>query len=137
MPEPQPGESLILHVKGTTAETKEMPKKAIRTAIKEGKITHSQLIWSAEEHRWKQVRELPELLPARNSRPLPPAGASAGARPQRARFAACARGARGGGGFSHGDTEGAAAVVGPPRVTIAPANGEASAPNRATLGGER
>jgi hypothetical protein len=71
MPELQPGESLILHVKGTTADTKEMPKKAIRTAIKEGQITHSQLIWSADEHQWKQVRELPELLPSQKLAPAP------------------------------------------------------------------
>jgi hypothetical protein len=71
MPELNPGESLVLHVKGTTADTKEMPKKAIRTAIKEGKITHSQLIWSASEHQWKQVRELPELLPSQKLAPAP------------------------------------------------------------------
>lgn len=71
MPDLQPGESLILHVKGTTADTKEMPKKAIRTAIKEGKITHSQLIWSSAEHSWKQVRELPELLPSQKLAPAP------------------------------------------------------------------
>jgi hypothetical protein len=71
MPDLMPGESLILHVKGTTAETKEMPKKAIRTAIKEGQITHSQLIWSAGEHQWKQVRELPELLPSQKLAPAP------------------------------------------------------------------
>ena len=71
MPELNPGESLVLHVKGTTADTKEMPKKAIRTAIKEGKITHSQLIWSSSEHQWKQVRELPELLPSQKLAPAP------------------------------------------------------------------
>ncbi len=67
----QSGESLVLHVKGTTSDTKEMPKKAIRTAIKEGKITHSQLIWSNSEHSWKQVRELPELLPSQKLAPAP------------------------------------------------------------------
>lgn len=71
MPELTPGESLILHVKGTTSDTSEMPKKAIRTAIKEGKITHSQLIWSPGEHQWKQVRELPELLPSQKLAPAP------------------------------------------------------------------
>jgi hypothetical protein len=70
MPELLPGESLILHVKGTE-QTTELPKKAIRTAIKEGKITHSQLIWSAEENQWKQVRELPELLPSQKLAPAP------------------------------------------------------------------
>jgi hypothetical protein len=72
MPELMPGESLILHVKGTAADTAEMPRKAIRTAIKEGKITHSQLIWSADEHQWRQVRELPELLPSQKLAPAPP-----------------------------------------------------------------
>jgi len=71
MPDLVPGESLILHVKGSTSETKEMPKKAIRTAIKEGQITHSQLIWSADEHQWKQVRDLPELLPSQKLAPAP------------------------------------------------------------------
>jgi len=71
MPDLVQGESLILHVKGTTADTKEMPKKAIRTEIKEGKITHSQLIWSAKENQWKQVRDLPELLPSQKLAPAP------------------------------------------------------------------
>jgi hypothetical protein len=71
MPDLVPGESLILHVKGSTADTKEMPKKAIRTAIKEGSITHSQLIWSTPDHQWKQVRDLPELLPSQKLAPAP------------------------------------------------------------------
>jgi hypothetical protein len=72
MPDLLPGESLILHVKGSESETKEMPKKAIRTEIKEGRITHSQLIWSAAENQWKQVRDLPELLPSQKLAPAPP-----------------------------------------------------------------
>jgi hypothetical protein len=71
MPELMPGESLTLHVKGTTADTTEMPRTAIRTAIKEGKITHSQLIWSNTENQWKQVRELPDLLPSQKLAPPP------------------------------------------------------------------
>jgi hypothetical protein len=71
MPELMPGESLILHVKGTEAETTEMPKQAIRTAISQGKITHSQLIWNTTENQWKQVRDLPELLPIQKLAPAP------------------------------------------------------------------
>jgi len=71
LPDLLPGERLILHVKGTESETKEMPKKAIRTALSKGEITHSQLIWSPHEHAWKQVRELPELLPSQKLAPAP------------------------------------------------------------------
>lgn len=71
MPDLQPGESLVLHVKGTESQTTELPKKAIRTAISKGQITHSQLIWSAAENRWKQVREMPELLPSQKLAPAP------------------------------------------------------------------
>jgi len=41
-----PDTHLILHVKGTEAETTELPKEAVRAAISQGKLTHSQLIWS-------------------------------------------------------------------------------------------
>lgn len=71
LPDLLPGERLILHVKGTEAETKELPKRAIRTALAKGEITHSQLIWSPHEHAWKQVRELPELLPSQKLAPAP------------------------------------------------------------------
>jgi hypothetical protein len=71
LPDLLPGERLILHVKGTESETKELPKKAIKTALKKGEITHSQLIWSANEHAWKQVREIPELLPGQKLAPAP------------------------------------------------------------------
>ena len=71
LPEPPPEERLILHVKGTEAETKELPKQAVRTALSHGEITHSQLIWSAPDHTWKQVRDLPELLPSQKLAPAP------------------------------------------------------------------
>jgi len=125
MPELNPGESLVLHVKGTTSETKEMPKKAIRTAIKEGKITHSQLIWSSSEHQWKQVRELPELLPSQKLAPAPQQRAQAPMLdghiqpdfPQGpvARAAAAA--------MPGAVPQARPAVVAPPRVTMAPAAG--------------
>src|SRR5271156_3329017 len=54
---------LILHVKGTEAETQELPKEDVKTAVAEGKLSYSQLIWSPPDHAWKQVRELPDLLP--------------------------------------------------------------------------
>ena len=63
MPELMPGETLILHVKGTESQTKELPKQAIRTAVSKGEMTQSQLIWSPEESAWKQLREMPELMP--------------------------------------------------------------------------
>ena len=64
-------ERLILHVKGTETETTELPKQAVRAAISEGKITHSQLIWSPAANAWKQVRELPDLLPSQKLAPSP------------------------------------------------------------------
>ena len=54
---------LILHVKGTDAETQELPKEDVKTAVAEGKLSYSQLIWSPVAQTWKQVRELPDLLP--------------------------------------------------------------------------
>jgi hypothetical protein len=71
VPDLMPGESLILHVKGTESETKQVPKKAVRSAISHGEITHSQLIWSPDQHAWKQVRDLPELLPSQKLAPAP------------------------------------------------------------------
>ena len=61
LPELLPGERLILHVKGTEAETTELPRRAIKTALSKGELTHSQLIWSPNEHAWKQVREIPRV----------------------------------------------------------------------------
>ncbi len=54
LPDLLPGERLILHVKGTEAETKELPKDDVRAAIYQGTITQSQLIWIPQEHAWKQ-----------------------------------------------------------------------------------
>jgi hypothetical protein len=71
-PELMPAEPLILHVKGTEAETRHVPKQDVRSGIKQGEISHSQLIWSAADHAWKQVRELPELLPSQKLAPAPP-----------------------------------------------------------------
>ena len=66
-----PIEQLILHVKGTEAETRQLPKPEVRAGISRGQITHSQLIWSAHDNSWKQVRELPELLPSQKLAPAP------------------------------------------------------------------
>ena len=71
LPDLLPTERLILHVKGTESETRELPKHAVRAGISEGKITHSQLIWRPEENAWKQVRELPDLLPSQKVAPSP------------------------------------------------------------------
>ncbi len=71
LPELVPTERLILHVKGTVGETREMPKQAVRAGISEGKITHSQLIWNPAENSWKQVRELPDLWPSQKLAPAP------------------------------------------------------------------
>ena len=70
-PDLLPSEHLILHVKGTQAETRELPKQAVRAAISQGQLTHSQLIWSSTENTWKQVRELPDLLPSQKLAPAP------------------------------------------------------------------
>jgi hypothetical protein len=71
LPDLLPSERLILHVKGTEAQTKELPKQEVRAAISQGQITHSQLIWSPRENTWKQVRELPDLLPSQKLAPAP------------------------------------------------------------------
>ena len=71
MPDLLPGERLILHVKGTEAETTELPKNVVRAAISKGELSHSQLIWSAPDHSWKQVRDLPNLLPSQRLAPAP------------------------------------------------------------------
>ena len=65
--------NLILHVKGTENQTTELPKKVVRAAIAQGQLTHSQLIWSTAHNAWKQVRELPELLPSQKLAPAPTA----------------------------------------------------------------
>ncbi|MCE0522958.1 MAG: hypothetical protein LV480_08615 [Methylacidiphilales bacterium] len=66
-----PDTRLILHVKGTEAETTELPKEVVRAAISQGQITHSQLIWIPADNAWKQVRELPDLLPNQEMAPSP------------------------------------------------------------------
>jgi hypothetical protein len=76
LPEFLPAERLILHVKGTESETRELPKHAIRVAISQGQITHSQLIWRPEENAWKQVRDLPDLFPSQQVAPTPVRAAS-------------------------------------------------------------
>jgi len=62
---------LILHVKGTAEETTTLPEQAVKAAIAEGKLTRSQLIWSAPDHAWKQAHELPHLWPTPTPRPVP------------------------------------------------------------------
>lgn len=61
---------LILHVKGTD-QTTTLPKPVVRAGIAQGQITHSQLIWSPTDNAWKQVRELPHLLPSQKLAPAP------------------------------------------------------------------
>jgi hypothetical protein len=77
LPDLLPGDRLILHVKGTESETTELPRQAVRTAISEGKISHSQLIWSPAENTWKPVREYPDLLPSQELAPAPSAATAA------------------------------------------------------------
>jgi len=74
--------SLILHVKGTEQETTTLPKKAVREALSQGQLTHSQLIWSPPDNAWKQVRELPHLLPSQKLAPAPVPRAATGALPR-------------------------------------------------------
>lgn len=62
---------LILHVKGTEDQTTELPRQVVRAAIAQGQLTHSQLIWSTDHNAWKQVRELPHLLPSQKLAPAP------------------------------------------------------------------
>ena len=66
---------LILHVKGTESQTTELPRQVVRAAISQGQITHSQLIWCPTDSAWKQVREMPDLLPSQRMAPVPPRGA--------------------------------------------------------------
>ena len=66
-----PDTHLILHIKGTEQETTVLPKHAVRTAISQGQITHSQLIWSVADNTWKQVRQLPHLWPSQKLAPAP------------------------------------------------------------------
>jgi len=73
---------LILHVKGTEQDTTTLPKHVVRAAISKGDITHSQLIWSVEDNAWKQVRELPHLLPSQKLAPAPPRRGGTGALPK-------------------------------------------------------
>jgi hypothetical protein len=74
--------SLILHVKGTEQETTTLPKQVVRAAISQGQITHSQLIWSPPDNAWKQVREMPHLLPSQKLAPAPVPRTSTGAMPR-------------------------------------------------------
>ena len=62
---------LILHIKGTESQTTELPKNIVRAGIAQGQISRSQLIWSAAHNAWKQVRELPHLLPSQKLAPAP------------------------------------------------------------------
>lgn len=73
---------LILHIKGTEQDTTTLPKQVVRAAILQGQITHSQLIWSPEDNAWKQVRELPHLLPSQKLAPAPEPRLGTGALPK-------------------------------------------------------
>ena len=73
---------LILHVKGTEQETTALPKQVVRTAISKGELTHSQLIWSPAYNAWKQVREMPQLLPSQKLAPAPEPRVPTGALPK-------------------------------------------------------
>ena len=78
LPDLLPSERLILHVKGTEAETTELPKHAVRAAISQGQLTHSQLIWVPADKAWKQVRDLPHLWPSQKLAPSPSPAREAG-----------------------------------------------------------
>jgi hypothetical protein len=69
MPDSNPSE-LILAVPGPE-QMRAFPKKWIRAAIAKGELRRSQLIWSPVDNEWKQVRELPHLMPTRAIAPLP------------------------------------------------------------------
>jgi hypothetical protein len=77
-----PNTSLILHVKGTVDETTSLPTQAVRAAIAEGRLSRSQLIWSPIHNEWKQVRELPHLLPSQKLAPAPVPRAASGKLPR-------------------------------------------------------
>jgi hypothetical protein len=62
---------LILHIKGTENQTAEIPRYIVRAGIAQGQISQSQLIWSNADNAWKQVRELPGLLPSQKILPAP------------------------------------------------------------------
>jgi hypothetical protein len=71
-----PDTTLIVHVTGTE-ETRELPKQVVRAAIAQGQLSRSQLIWSPIHNAWKQVRELPHLLPSQQLAPAPTPAAKA------------------------------------------------------------
>jgi hypothetical protein len=112
IPELLPIEHLILHVKGTESETRQVPKPAVRAAISEGKITHSQLIWSTKENAWKQVRELPDLLPSQKLAPAVAPAARASSGTPEARVAAA-------NGAAIPQARAASASAGAPKPTVA------------------
>jgi hypothetical protein len=66
-----PDTLLILHVKGTEAETAALPRAEVRAAISQGQLSHSQLIWCPAENVWRQVREMPHLWPSQRIAPAP------------------------------------------------------------------
>jgi hypothetical protein len=79
MPEDDP---LILHVKGTESETTMLPKQVVKAALSQGQLTHSQLIWSPADNAWKQLREMPHLLPSQKLAPAPPPRVATGPLPK-------------------------------------------------------
>jgi hypothetical protein len=74
-----PEEILYVHVTGTD-QTTSLSREAVRSGIAEGRIRHSQLIWSPADNAWKPARELPGLLPSQPSpdapRPVAPSVAA-------------------------------------------------------------
>ena len=98
--------SLILHVKGTEQETTTLPTQVVRAAISQGQLTHSQLIWSPPDNAWKQVRELPHLLPSQKLAPAPMPRVATGPMPKI---------------VSTGQTGPVPRIAGTPAVTVTPA----------------
>ncbi|MCE0497821.1 MAG: hypothetical protein LV481_07750 [Methylacidiphilales bacterium] len=78
---------LILHIKGTENQTTELPKNVVRAGIAQGQISRSQLIWSVAHNAWKQVRELPQLLPSQKLAPAPAPRVGTVSLPKRAKIA--------------------------------------------------
>jgi hypothetical protein len=62
---------LILRMKGTENQTVEIPKYIVQAGIAQGQISHSQLIWSKDHNAWKQVRDMPGLMPGTQPAKVP------------------------------------------------------------------
>jgi hypothetical protein len=70
LPELLPAERLILHVTGTESGMRQLSKQVVVDGVAKGTIPLSQLVWRPAENTWKQVEDIPELLPVQ--KPAPP-----------------------------------------------------------------